>query len=136
MKKNLEVKDIKASGAVRVGVFKGVNLTVDKNKSIREAGFYFIGTNNGSVVYATHAGNQYRQRGFEETLIRIRSPRTNQVREVVDYLNSGLVVNLYYMKYNQVRNLMGIEEYRAQNNGHELIGKIRSKYTIHGRLCS
>ena len=136
MKKNLTVKEIKNFGAVRVGTFSGINLKVDEKKNITDQGFYFIGANNSSVVYVTHVGNQSRQRGFEETMIRLRKPRTNQAQEVNSYLQTDKMVNLYFMKYNQVRNLLDIDDYGSMNNGHELIGKVRSKFIIHGRQVS
>ncbi|ADQ53177.1 Ndd nucleoid disruption protein [Aeromonas phage 65] len=134
MKKNLTTKEIIKHGAVVVGNFTGINL--QETGDILKEGFYFIAAPNSSVVYATHVGNQQRRRGFGETMIRLRKPRTGQAREVKDYLLSGKSVKLYFLKFNQVRNLLDLEEYGQMNNGHELIGKVRNKFIIHGRMAS
>ncbi|QAY01362.1 nucleoid disruption protein [Aeromonas phage ZPAH1] len=134
MKKNLTTKELVKHGAVVVGNFNGLNL--DEIGDITTQGFYFISAPNSSVVYATHVGNQQRQRGFGETMIRIRRPRTKQAQEVNSYLQSGKSVKLYFMKYSQIRNLLKMEEYGQMNNGHELISKVRGKFIIHGRLAS
>lgn len=134
MKKNLTTKELVKWGATVVGNFDGINLK--ETGDITKEGFYFVSAPSSSVVYATHVGNQQRKRGFGETMIRIRSPRTGQAREVRDYLLSGKSVKLYFMKFGQVRGLLDIEEYGSMNNGHELIGKVRGKYIIHGRMAS
>lgn len=134
MKKNLTTKELVNYGAIVVGNFNGINLT--ETGDVTKEGFYFVAAPSSSVVYATHVGNQQRRRGFGETMIRLRAPRTGQAREVRDYLLSGKSVKLYFLKFSQVRNLLDLEEYGQMNNGHELIGKVRNKFIIHGRMAS
>lgn len=134
MKKNLTTKELVKSGAVVVGNFNGINL--NETGDVTKEGFYFISAPASSVVYMTHVGNQQRKRGFDETMIRLRKPRTGQAKDVHDYLMTGKTVKLYFLKYSQARHLLGIEEYGQMNNGHELTGKIRNKFIIHGRMVS
>lgn len=133
MKKQILTSEmINSYGSEVIGHFEQVELKTSCDKSIRKQGFYFI-CHNSDVLYATHVGNQGRQRGFEDTMIRIRKPRTGQGKELHEAIKSRVGVELHFMEYGQVVELLGLSGYGHMNNGHELIGKLRSKYTIKWR---
>ncbi|AUE22870.1 hypothetical protein Ah1_00352 [Aeromonas phage Ah1] len=129
------------------------------NHDLTTPGFYLIGVSGESnltleIVTVNHVGIQKRKSGFKEILNRMNNPRTEQNKALGDFLckratdifnNQRLIralreVNarhrVYFMTYAQMRDLLGIEEYSAKNNGLAMITELRTKYKFFGRQKS
>ncbi|ADM79968.1 hypothetical protein phiAS5_ORF0125 [Aeromonas phage phiAS5] len=133
---------------------------VPVNHDLTTPGFYLIATfptNDArlrDIVSVNHVGIQKRKTGFKEVLRRLNNPRTEQNKALGDYLckrsteiftDASIVKawreveakhQVFFVSYAQMRDLLGIEEYSAKNNGIAMITELRTKYDFIGRLKS